>query len=82
MKPNLKYEDVKAYLCALSTNEPPYDFNGVLQLVLAGVENLRTNAVDQDFVDYAWTISEEQAALLQRLIDSRSKSTAHSEKER
>jgi hypothetical protein len=44
--------------------------------VLAGVENLRIHAIDADFVDYACSITDEQAAFLQRLLDSRPESIA------
>ncbi len=64
-----------------STKIPPYDFNGVLHLVLSGVENLRVHATDQDFVDFASAISGEQAAFLQRLLDSRAQSIADRERD-
>ena len=57
----------------------PYDFNGLLHLVLAGVENLRVNATNQDFLDYACSITDDQALFLRRLLDSRSDSIAQLE---
>jgi hypothetical protein len=81
MNPELKYQDVQDYLRMFSTKEPPYDFNGLLHLVLAGVENLRVNGIDQDFLEFAHSITDEQAAFLQRLLDSRPQSTAQFEKD-
>jgi hypothetical protein len=78
MNRQFKYEEVRHYLGTFST-EPPYDFMGLLHLVLAGVENLRMNAIDQDFSDFAHSITDEQAAFLQRLLDSRAQSTAEFE---
>jgi len=74
MSTNFQYDGVKNYLKTYSTAEPPYDFNALLHLVLAGIENLRTNAIEQDFVDYACAITDDQAAFLRRLLDSRSES--------
>jgi hypothetical protein len=82
MSRQLKYEEVVHYLSTYTTEEPPYDFNGLLHLVLAGVENLRVNAIDQDFLDYACSITDEQALFLQRLLDSRAASNAKLEKDK
>ncbi len=76
MSTDLGCDVVKEYLKSYSTNEPPYDFNGLLHLVLVGVENLRQHAIDQDFLDYACAVSEQQAAFLRRLLDSRAESLA------
>jgi hypothetical protein len=77
----LQYEVVKKFLKTYSTDQPPYDFNGLLHLVLAGVDNLRVHAIDQDFADYAWAVSEDQAAFLRRLLDSRAESIGQFEDE-
>ena len=72
MSDKLEFDTVKSYLETYSTFEPtPYDFNGLLHLVLAGIENLRAHAVDEDFVDYACSITDDQAVFLRRLLDSR-----------
>ncbi|HEX4350878.1 MAG TPA: hypothetical protein VH251_10845 [Verrucomicrobiae bacterium] len=64
---------------SFSTQEPPYDFNGLLALVLAGIENLREHAIDQDLIDYAQAISNEQALFLQKMLNFRAKSKAQFE---
>lgn len=81
MSDHLQYDAVERYLATYSTLEPPYDFNGLLHLVLAATENLRANAVDQDFLDYACSITDEQSLFLRRLLDSRAKSNAQLEQE-
>ncbi len=70
------YAQVQHYLRTYSTDPGPYDFNGLLWLILAGVENLRENSIDQDFEDYACGISDEQALFLRRLLDIRPQSIA------
>ena len=69
----MQYNAVKNYLMTYSTVEPPYDFHGLLRLVLAGVENLRVSALDHEIVDYAFAITDEQAVFLRRLLDSRAR---------
>lgn len=81
MNRELSYSEVQDYLEKYSTQAPPYDFNGLLQLVLAGVENLRRNSsdpklLDQDLRDYAHTLSADQAQFLRRLLDARAQSIA------
>ena len=80
MKRDLNYTDVEEYLANFSTAEPPFDFNGLLHLVIAGVENLRKNCIDQELLDYAHSVSDEQARFLQRLLDLRPQSIAEFEK--
>ena len=80
MSRQFNYEDVQQYLRTYTTEEPPYDFNGLLHLVLAGLENLRVNAIGQDYIAYACSITDDQAVFLQRLLDSRAASIAELEK--
>jgi len=70
----MKYEDILHYLRTYSTSGP-YDPNGLLHLILAAVDNLRQHAIDQDFDDYAETISDDQAMVLTRLLEARGKGT-------
>ena len=74
MSKQLKYKDVEQYLCTFSTEEPPYDFGGLLHLVLAGIENLRENATDGDILENAHLITDAQAGFLQRLLEGRAES--------
>jgi hypothetical protein len=75
MSTQLKYEDVEQYLRTFSIKELPYDFGSLLQLLLAGIENLRNNMVDGDILDYAHLITDDQAKLLQQLLERRAEST-------
>ena len=74
MSQQLKYEDVEQYLRTFSTEEPPYDFGGLLHLVLAGIENLRGNAAAGDIREHAHFITDAQAAFLQQLLEGRAES--------
>jgi hypothetical protein len=76
MGKQLKYEDVEQYLRTFSTEAPPYDFAGLLHLVLAGIENLRENVADGDILEYAHFITDEQANFLQQLLEGRAESIA------
>jgi hypothetical protein len=76
MSAQLEYTSVKNYLETYSTAETPYDFNGLLHLVLAGAENLRRHGLDQDFLDYACAITDDQTLFLRRLLDCRAESIA------
>ena len=70
----LKYEDVEQYLRAFPTEAPPYDFGGLLHLVLVGIENLRENAKDGDILEHAHSITDRQASFLMRLLVGRTES--------
>ena len=80
MSTQLQYSEVERYLRAFSTSEPPYDFNGLLHLVLAATDNLREHSTDQDFLDFSCAITDEQASFLRRLLDTRAESNAQLEK--
>jgi hypothetical protein len=66
-------DEVIRYLSTFSMEEPPYDFNGLLHLILVGVDNLRAHSIEADFLDFACSITNEQAAFLQKLLDSRAR---------
>jgi hypothetical protein len=76
MSKQFEYGDVEQYLRTFSTEKLPYDFSGLLHLVLSGIENLRKNAVDGDILEYAHFITDEQAGFLQRLLEGRAESIA------
>ena len=81
MSTGIDYTAVMNYLETYSTVTPPYDFNGLLHLILAGTDNLRRHAIDQDFLDFACAITDDQALFLRRLLDSRAESIAQLEKD-
>ena len=74
MSTELKYEDVKQYLRTFSRGEPPNNFGGLLQLVLAGIENLREKVADGDVLEYAHFITGDQADFLRQLLERRPES--------
>jgi hypothetical protein len=76
MSTQLEYSEVKSYLRTYSALEPPYDFNGLLHVVLVATDNLREHAIDQDFLDFACAITAEQALFLRGLLDTRRESNA------
>ena len=66
---SLNYEEVKRYLQSYSSDSGPYDFNGLLHRILAAVDNMEESATDQDFDDFASSISEKQAIFLRKLLN-------------
>jgi hypothetical protein len=74
MNKQLNYEDVEQYLRTFSIKEPPYDFGSLLQLALTGIENLRKNVGEEDIVQNAHRITDEQARFLKQLLEGRDES--------
>lgn len=69
----MDYSIVKDYLSKYSLDSgEAYDFNGLLHLVLTGIENLRKNALEQDLIDYSCTITDEQAIFIKKLLSNKS----------
>jgi hypothetical protein len=80
MNQRLNYDEVEGFLKTYTTDPGPYDFNGLLHLILAAVDSIREHALDQDFEDFAHTISDEQALFLRKLLDNRGKNLGDAEK--
>ena len=74
MSEPFEYKDVEQYLRTFATEKPPYDFGGLLHLVLAGIENLRENVADGDILEHAHSITDAQAIFLQQLLERRAES--------
>lgn len=74
MSEQFKYEDIQQYLRTFSAGKTPYDFGGLLRLVQEGIESLRKNVADDDILEYAHLITDEQASFLQQLLDRRGES--------
>jgi hypothetical protein len=64
----LNYQQVEEYLRTYTTKCPPYDFNGLLHLILAAVENMMENHLEVDLEDYGPSITREQADFLNKLL--------------
>lgn len=68
----MNYEKVKNFLEEYP-EYPPYDFNGMLQLVQIGLDNLRKNHMESDLEQFACSLTEEQIRFLEKLIDYKEK---------
>ena len=61
------YEELREHLRQFvnAAGEPvPYDFNGVVHLLLASLDNLRQNALEAELEDIGESFDDEQAAFL------------------
>jgi hypothetical protein len=74
MSQPLQYEDVERFLRTFSTENPPFHFGALLNLVLAGLENLRNHSTPSDIRAHAHFITEEQVDFLRRLLEDRAES--------
>lgn len=66
------YEDLLAYLrhfVNFQGDPAPYDFNGVVHLMLATLDNLSQNVSEAELEDMAGSLSDEQEAFLLKLAD-------------
>ena len=60
--PNISYDDILQGIREWSTdpNNPPYDFNGVIHLLAAAIDNLRDNAMQSEIDEIAESLSSDQ----------------------
>ncbi len=68
------YEDLELFLKHWSNalgDTVPYDFNGLLHLILAGIDNLKKHHIEADLESYSYAITDEQAMFLQKLLKFR-----------
>jgi hypothetical protein len=66
------YEDLLAHLrqvVNLQGDPAPYDFNGVVHLMLATLDNLSRNAPEAELEEIGGSFSDEQAAFFLKLAD-------------
>lgn len=66
------YQDLLAYLRGfvnLGGGPVEYDFNGVVHLMLASLDNMRQNALEAELEDIGGSLSDEQAAFILKLAD-------------
>jgi hypothetical protein len=69
---SVSYEELRDHLRQFvnTAGDPaPYDFNGVVHLLLASLDNLRQNASEADLEDIGASFDDEQAAFLIRLAE-------------
>jgi|GEM_PF-2196129 len=65
----LEYETVEAYLKTYSADEPPYDIGGIAHLLLAVIENLRSQYIDADAEVVREALGEENVRFLRGILD-------------
>lgn len=66
------YEQLESYLRGFVNFGPdpvPYDFNGVVHLLLALLDNLREKALEEELQDVRESMTDEQVTFLLRLAD-------------
>ena len=67
-----RYEELQAYLrgfVQFGGDDPPYDFNGIVHLMLALLDNLRSNALEADLEDVRGSFTDDQAAFFLKLAE-------------
>ena len=71
MTQNLSYKDVEDYLRHFGTDpqQGPYDFNGLIHLMLAILDNFRENGIEGDFEHICYSMTDPQRQFLKLLAD-------------
>ncbi len=65
-----KYEEVENYLRKYNIdqeNPSQYDFNGLVHLMLAILDNLRESALDAELEDICYTMNDQHREFLQKI---------------
>ena len=65
----MKHEELLAAIRHYSTQEPPYDYNGTIHLMLAALDNLRENALEAEMEMIAYSMTDEQRFYLRQIAD-------------
>jgi hypothetical protein len=66
------YEELCEYLrefVNIGRDPVPYDFNGVVHLMLASLDNLRHNALEADLEEIRASFTDDQAAFFLKLAE-------------
>ena len=72
-RPELTYAEVHAYVLNYQIDNPHYNPNGAIHLMLAALDNLQKNGLEVDFEEIPATATKEQRKLLikiGRLVES------------
>lgn len=75
---DLNYNDVEEYLREYNLgpeNPSDYDFNGVVHLMLAALDNLRARALEGELEDICYSMTDDQRAFLQKIAQYASRKT-------
>lgn len=67
----MEYSTLRTEVRKYSTDpqDSPYDFNGVVQLMLAALDNLREFAFDEELADIGYAFNPGQREFLNRILD-------------
>ncbi len=68
-----KFKIVDEYLRNYSHDNGTFDFNGLLHLILTGLDNLKKHHIEVDLEEYSCSITDEQAIFLEKLLSFRKK---------
>ncbi|WNO11178.1 hypothetical protein [Teredinibacter sp. KSP-S5-2] len=64
----MDYKEVENYLRDYGADVGVYDFNGLIHLVAAALDNLERGHLEQDLVDCSSSLSEDNIKFLKKLI--------------
>ena len=67
----LTYDSVTEFIQTWSTDpqNPPYDFNGTVHLMLAALDNIRENAMEHELEDIGHSMTDDQRFFLEKIAD-------------
>lgn len=75
---DLNYCDVEEYLKEYNLapeNPSHYDFNGVVHLMLAALDNLRARATEEELEDICYSVTDDQREFLRKIAQYASRRT-------
>jgi hypothetical protein len=73
MNKKLNFDKIEEYLRTYGLDEGEFDFNGLLHLILIGIDNLRKHHIDADLESFSCGITNEQAFFMEKLLNFRKK---------
>ncbi|MEZ6133822.1 MAG: hypothetical protein R3C53_02820 [Pirellulaceae bacterium] len=67
----LTYQSAVEFIRTWGTDSqnPPYDFNGVVHLMLAALDNIREHALENELDDIGYSMTDEQRFFLKKIAD-------------
>ena len=60
---------------SIDSENPPYDFNGVVHLMLAALDNIREHALEHELEDIGRSMTDDQRFFLKKIADFGSRVT-------